>query len=94
VPEEELIDIAVKSLGLNDVAPFDPQKKIIEYQFQEFSDPLVKREVRDFVNEVSMDSPAPGGGSVAALCGALGAALAAMVSNLTVGKKGYESVQP
>lgn len=93
VPEEELIDIAVKSLGLNDVAPFDPQKKIIEYQFQEFTDPLVKREVRNFVNEVSMDSPAPGGGSVAALCGALGAALAAMVSNLTVGKKGYEQVQ-
>jgi|Deesub1362A_J573_1020465.scaffolds.fasta_scaffold00181_42 glutamate formiminotransferase/formiminotetrahydrofolate cyclodeaminase len=93
VPEEELIDIAVKSLGLNDVAPFDPQKKIIEYQFQEFEDPLIKREVRSFINEVSTDSPAPGGGSVAALCGALGTALAAMVSNLTVGKKGYEQAQ-
>lgn len=93
LPEEELIDIAVKSLGLNDVAPFDPQKKIIEYQFQEFEDPLVKKEVRNFVNKVSMDTPTPGGGSVAALCGALATALAAMVSNLTVGKKGYEKVQ-
>lgn len=92
-PEEELIDVAIKSLGLNDVAPFDPQKKIIEYQFQEFDDSLIKKDVRNFVNKVSMDTPTPGGGSVAALSGALATALAAMVSNLTVGKKGYEKVQ-
>ena len=93
VPEEELIDIAVKSLGLEDVSPFDPKKKIIEYQFQEVEDPLIAKNLREFVNELSMDSPAPGGGSTAALCGALSAALTSMVSNLTVGKKEYESVQ-
>ncbi len=93
VPEEELIDIAVKSLGLEDVAPFDPRKKIIEYQFKEVEDPLIERSLRQFVNELSMDSPAPGGGSTAALCGSLSAALSSMVSNLTVGKKDYEDVQ-
>jgi glutamate formiminotransferase/formiminotetrahydrofolate cyclodeaminase len=93
VPEEELIDIAVKSLGLEDVAPFEPEKKIIEYQFTEFEDSLVKKNLRVFSNELSMDSPAPGGGSTAALCGALSSALSSMVSNLTVGKKDYEQVQ-
>ena len=93
VPEEELIDIAVKSLGLEDVSPFDPKKKIIEYQFQEVEDPLIAKNLREFANELSMDSPAPGGGSTAALCGALSAALTSMVSNLTVGKKEYESVR-
>ncbi len=91
VPEEELVRTAVLSLGLNDVAPFDPKKKIIEYQFADVCGPLVRRTVREFANELSMDSPAPGGGSVAALCGALSAGLSAMVANLTVGKKGYES---
>ncbi len=93
VPEEELIDIAVKSLGLEDVAPFDPQKKIIEYQFKEVEDPLIEKNLRQFVNELSMDSPAPGGGSTAALCGSLSTALSSMVSNLTVGKKDYGNVQ-
>ncbi len=92
VPEEELIRIAVRSLGLNDVAPFEAEKKIIEYQFRDADAALVEMTVREFANELSMDSPAPGGGSVAALCGALSAALAAMVANLTVGKKGYEDV--
>jgi glutamate formiminotransferase/formiminotetrahydrofolate cyclodeaminase len=93
VPEEELIDIAVKSLGLEDVSPFDPEKKIIEYQFKEVEDPLIDKNLRQFANELSMDSPAPGGGSTAALCGALSSALTSMVSNLTVGKKEYVSVQ-
>ena len=93
VTEEELIDIAVKSLGLEDVSPFDPKKKIIEYQFREVEDPLIDKNLRQFANELSMDSPAPGGGSTAALCGALSSALTSMVSNLTVGKKEYESVQ-
>jgi formiminotetrahydrofolate cyclodeaminase len=83
----------VKSLGLEDVSPFDPKKKIIEYQFQEVEDPLIDKNLRQFANELSMDSPAPGGGSTAALCGALSSALTSMVSNLTVGKKEYESVQ-
>ena len=93
VPEEELIRTAVRSLGLADVAPFDPRKKIIEYQFEEPAKSLVRLTLREFANELSTDSPAPGGGSVAALCGALSAALAAMVANLTVGKKGYETAQ-
>jgi glutamate formiminotransferase/formiminotetrahydrofolate cyclodeaminase len=93
VPEEELIRIAVLSLGLNDVAPFEAEKKIIEYQFKEVENSLLDLNLREFANELSMDSPAPGGGSTAALCGALSAALSSMVSNLTVGKKGYEDVQ-
>lgn len=90
VPEKELVRIAIHSLGLNEIAPFDPAKKIVEYQIQEFDKPLVEMNMRDFVDELSTDSPAPGGGSVAALCGALAAALTAMVANLTHGKKGYE----
>lgn len=93
IPEEELIDLAVISLGLNDVAEFNPQKKIIEYQFKEVENSLIDLSLREFSNELSMDSPAPGGGSTAALCGALSASLSSMVSNLTVGKKGYEDVQ-
>jgi len=92
-PEEELIRVAVRSLGLNDVAPFDARKKIIEYQFADASGSLAELNLRAFANELSTDSPAPGGGSVAALCGALSAALSAMVANLTVGKKGYEKAQ-
>ncbi len=93
VPEEELIRTAVISLGLSDVAPFDADKKIIEYQFKETDHSLVRLSLRDFANELSMDSPAPGGGSVAALCGALSAALSSMVANLTVGKREYEAVR-
>jgi glutamate formiminotransferase / formiminotetrahydrofolate cyclodeaminase len=92
VPEEELIRIAALSLGLSDVAPFDPNKKIIEYQFIEAGRLLAKKSLREFANELSMDSPAPGGGSASALCGALSAALSSMVANLTVGKKGYEKM--
>ncbi|MBP6909034.1 MAG: glutamate formimidoyltransferase [Candidatus Saccharicenans sp.] len=91
VPEKELIRLAVRSLGLNDIVRFDPAKKIIEYQFP--SPPgLSSLKLSDFLDELSMDSPAPGGGSAAALCGSLSAALSSMVANLTAGKKGYESV--
>jgi glutamate formiminotransferase/formiminotetrahydrofolate cyclodeaminase len=93
VPDEELIKAAVISLGLNDVAPFDAQKKIIEYQVKEEGQSLIKLNLREFANELSSDSPAPGGGSTAALCGALAASLASMVANLTVGKKDYPDVQ-
>jgi len=93
VPEEELIRIAVLSLGLNDVTPFDPEKKIIEYQFKEPARSLLRLSLREFANELSMDSPTPGGGSAAALCAALSAALSAMVANLTVGKKAYKGVE-
>ena len=90
VPERELVEIAVRSLGLDQVAPFDPDKKIIEYQFKPAA-PLMSMTAARFVDEVSTESPAPGGGSVAALMGSLAAALAAMVANLTLGKKGYET---
>ncbi len=93
IPEEELIKAAVLSLGLNDITPFDPKKKIIEYQFKEVENSLLDFTLREFANELSMDSPAPGGGSIAALCGAMSASLSSMVANLTVGKKGYEDVQ-
>jgi len=92
VPEEELVRTAVQSLGLNEVTPFDPEKKIIEYQFKEAGPSLLKLNLREFASAVSLDSPTPGGGSVAALCAALSASLSAMVANLTVGKKGYEEV--
>ena len=91
VPDEELIHIAVKSLGLAELNPFDPQKKIIEASVEADNPPRLQRmNLREFANELSSDSPAPGGGSVASLAGSLAAALAAMVSNLTAGKKGYE----
>ncbi len=93
VPEGELIRMAVRSLGLSDVVPFEPEKKVIEYQVREPGPALIAMTLRGFTDELSMDSPAPGGGSVAALCGALSAGLSAMVANLTVGKKGYEAVR-
>jgi glutamate formiminotransferase/formiminotetrahydrofolate cyclodeaminase len=92
VPEEELVHLAVKSLGLAELTPFDPQKKIIEASVEAGNPPRLQRmNLREFANELSVDSPAPGGGSVASLAGALAAGLAAMVANLTAGKKGYEA---
>jgi glutamate formiminotransferase/formiminotetrahydrofolate cyclodeaminase len=90
VPEREVIETAVRSLGLDQLAGFDPDKKVIDYQFRTRG-PLVSMAVDRFVDEVSSESPAPGGGSVAALAGSLAAGLAAMVANLTVGKKGYDA---
>jgi glutamate formiminotransferase/formiminotetrahydrofolate cyclodeaminase len=89
LPDRELVETAVKTLGLESVGPFDARHRVVEWAF---GGPgrLASLPVRDFADEVSMDSPAPGGGSVSALAGSLGAALAAMVGNLTVGKKGYE----
>lgn len=91
VPESELIFTAIKSMGLSEISPFVPEKKIIEFAFLSQDKKLIDKTVTGFIDEVSMDSPAPGGGSVAALCGSLGSALAAMVANLTVGKKSYEA---
>jgi glutamate formiminotransferase/formiminotetrahydrofolate cyclodeaminase len=90
VTEAELVHIAVLSLGLNDLYPFEAEKKIIEYQLRERG-PLVGLTIERFADLLSSDSPAPGGGSVAALCGALSSALSAMVGALTHGKKGYET---
>lgn len=90
VSEKELVHTAIVSLGLADVAPFDPSKKIIEYAIAPQEKLLREMKVVDFADELASDSPAPGGGSVAALCGALSASLSAMVANLTFGKKGFE----
>ncbi len=92
VSERELIDAAVLSMGLDQIAPFKPEEKIIEYRIKE-DEPLVSMTVKDFMDELASDSPAPGGGSVAALEASLGLSLTAMVANLTVGKKGYEEVR-
>ena len=91
IPEEDIVHEAILSLGLNEVAKFDPDEKIIEYKIEkmESQNKLVDMTISDFVDELSRDSPAPGGGSVSALVGALGAALSSMVANLTYGKKKY-----
>lgn len=91
IPESEIIKIAVKSLGLDELKPFDPKKKVIEYLLEEESaKKLVDLTVTGFVNETSSESPAPGGGSVAALSGALGTALGTMVANLSSHKRGWD----
>ncbi|TFG82174.1 MAG: glutamate formimidoyltransferase, partial [Spirochaetales bacterium] len=82
-PEPELLEVAVRSMGLDSVAPFDPCKKIIDYTVKAPA-PLLSMTVKAFIDEVSAESPAPGGGSVSALAGSLSAALSAMVANLTV----------
>src|SRR6184192_3031764 len=88
--EEELIDIAVRSMGLSELKHFDPKEKVIELKIESGSKSLVKMNLRDFCNETLSDSPAPGGGSVAALMGALGASLGGMVANLSAGKRGWD----
>jgi glutamate formiminotransferase/formiminotetrahydrofolate cyclodeaminase len=90
--EEELIDVAVRSMGLDELKPFDPKEKVIELKIEaaEPKPSLVKMNVREFCNETLSDSPAPGGGSVAALMGALGASLGGMVANLSAGKRGWD----
>ncbi len=90
IPVQDIIHIAVKSMGLDDLAPFDPNEKIIEYRIGKRFNTLASMTLHDFSDELSSDSPAPGGGSVAALAGALGASLSSMVANLTFGKKKWE----
>ena len=90
--EEELIQMAVKSLGLDELSPFDPNKKIIEYQLRDAKKArLVNMSLKAFANETASDSPAPGGGSIAAYAGALGASLATMVANLSANKRGWDA---
>ncbi len=91
VGEAELIKIAVKSLGLDDLAPFDAGRKIIEYNLQpDQSKKLISKNLREFADATASESPAPGGGSVAAYVGALGVSLATMVANLSSHKRGWD----
>jgi glutamate formiminotransferase/formiminotetrahydrofolate cyclodeaminase len=91
VSEEELIKIAIKSLGLDDLTPFDPNQKIIEYRMRDAAqERLIQLSLRAFANETASESVAPGGGSVAAYVGALGVSLATMVANLSSHKRGWD----
>lgn len=92
VPEAELLRIAVRSLGLDELSPFNPEERIIEYRMQNpASRPLARLSVEQFVDETASESVAPGGGSTAALVGALGAALGTMVANLSSHKRGWDA---
>src|SRR5436190_2977657 len=91
VSEKELIRIAVMSMGLDELAPFKPEEKIIEYMLQDKNDSrLVSMPLNDFADETASESPAPGGGSIAAYVGSLGVSLATMVANLSSHKKGWD----
>lgn len=93
--EKELIFIAVKSMGLDELAPFDANERVIEYKMQAATqNPLVAKTLVEFADTTASESPAPGGGSVSAYVGALGAALGTMVANLSAGKKGWEKQIP
>jgi glutamate formiminotransferase/formiminotetrahydrofolate cyclodeaminase len=94
VPEKERVHAAVLSLGLSELAAFSPALKVIEYRYAGAPSGLVAMNVHDFADELSSHSPAPGGGSVAALCGALSASLVAMVAALTWSKAGMEAARP
>lgn len=89
--EEELVSIGIEKLGLSELYPFKPEEKVIEYMVEEIG-PLVSMKIGGFLSELASNSPTPGGGSVAALAGSLGAALSSMVCNLTIGKEKYADV--
>lgn len=91
IPIRDILETAVQSLGLRDVSDFKIEERVLGLP-EDLDAPLVQMKVADFIDEVSRESPAPGGGSIAALSGSLGAALASMVSNLTANKRGSEAV--
>ena len=95
ISEEEIMKIAVKSMGLDDLKPFDPKEKVIEYLMQDEAEEavrhrLVRMTLTGFAEETASESPAPGGGSISAYMGALGAALGTMVANLSAHKRGWD----
>ncbi|HPS12834.1 MAG TPA: cyclodeaminase/cyclohydrolase family protein, partial [Prolixibacteraceae bacterium] len=91
IADDEILKIAVKSLGLDDLAPFDPKKKIIEYLIEEpLQKKLIDLSVQKFAEITASESPAPGGGSVSAVMGAMGVALGTMVANLSAHKRGWD----
>lgn len=93
IPEDDIIKIAVKSMGLDDLKPFNPREKVIEYILEDMekSAKLVDLTCKGFAEETSRESPAPGGGSISAYMGSLGAALGSMVANLSSHKPGWDS---
>ncbi|MBP1637581.1 MAG: glutamate formiminotransferase [Bacteroidetes bacterium] len=91
ISDEEILKIAVKSMGLDELAPFDPKKKVIEYLMEDKTQKkLIDMTVKSFTLETASESPAPGGGSISACMGAMGAALGTMVANLSAHKKGWD----
>jgi glutamate formiminotransferase/formiminotetrahydrofolate cyclodeaminase len=91
ISESEKVKIAVRTLGLDELTPFDPEKRVIEYLLRSSgSSPLVRMDLRAFAEETSSESPAPGGGSISAYVGALGVSLGAMVANLSAHKRGWD----
>lgn len=91
ISEDEIIKIAVRSLGLDELASFDPKKKVIEYLLEEDNvRPLINKNLTEFANETASESPAPGGGSISAYVGALGVSLGTMVANLSSHKRGWD----
>lgn len=95
VSEDEILKIAVKSMGLGDLKPFNPKEKVIEYLMEDEAEAaarekLVRMSIKGFAEETASESPAPGGGSVSAVMGAFGAALSTMVANLSAGKRGWD----
>ena len=94
IPEHDRIRSAIVSLGLNELAEFDPHDKIVEYRTSTGPGPLASMPVMSLLHELSTESPAPGGGSTAALVGALASSLTSMVAALTHAKKGFEEAQP
>nr|WP_321408979.1 glutamate formimidoyltransferase [uncultured Carboxylicivirga sp.] len=90
IPEREIIKIAVKSMGLDELYPFDPDKKIIEYILKDDKKKLIDMSLTAFADETASESPAPGGGSISAYVGSLGAALGTMVANLSAHKRGWD----
>ncbi|MCG8579039.1 MAG: glutamate formimidoyltransferase [Bacteroidales bacterium] len=90
IPEREIIKIAIKSMGLDELYPFDPDKKIIEYILKDDKKQLIDMNLTEFADETASESPAPGGGSISAYVGSLGAALGTMVANLSAHKRGWD----
>ena len=90
VDNDELIRIAIKSMGLDDLSEFDPKEKIIEFLLEDDSRKLIDMNLKEFANETASESPAPGGGSISAYSGAMGAALGTMVANLSSHKRGWD----
>lgn len=90
VDNDELIKIAIKSMGLDDLKPFIPNERIIEYVLESNAKKLVDMSLTEFANETASESPAPGGGSIAAYAGALGVSLGTMVANLSAHKRGWD----